>query len=70
MKQVFQWYLEGVNAQDIGQRLNESGVPVKTAQLPRLNLWTKDLVLRILRNRLYLGEISCRWSSWWPSTRG
>jgi DNA invertase Pin-like site-specific DNA recombinase len=60
LKQVFAWYLEGVSALVIGQRLNEAGLPLKTAQRPRPNPWTKDLVLRILRNRLYLGEISCQ----------
>ena len=60
VKQVFQWYLEGVSALVIGQRLNEAGVPLKTIQRPRPDPWTKDLVLRILRNRLYLGEISCQ----------
>lgn len=49
-------WIEGV----IGQRLNEAAVPLKTAMRPRLDPWTKDLVLRILRNRLYLGEISCQ----------
>ncbi|WP_243295915.1 recombinase family protein [Geothrix mesophila] len=60
VKQIYQWYLEGVSALVIGQRLNEANVPLKTIQRPRPNPWTKDLVLRILRNRLYLGEISCQ----------
>ena len=59
-RQVFAWYQEGVSALAIGQRLNEAGVPLKTARTVRENPWTKDLVLRILRNRLYLGEISCQ----------
>jgi len=58
--QVFAWYLEGVSALVISQRLNEAQVPLKTAQRPRPNPWTKDLVLRILRNRLYVGELSCQ----------
>jgi len=60
VKQVFQWYLEGVSALVIGQRLNAAHVPLKTAQKVRPNPWTKDLVLRILRNRLYIGELSCQ----------
>lgn len=60
VKQVYQWYLDGVSALNIGQRLNEAGVPLKTVQRHRPNPWTKDLVLRILRNRLYVGEISCQ----------
>lgn len=60
VKQVFQWYLEGVSALVIGQRLNAAAVPLKTAQKVRPNPWTKDLVLRILRNRLYIGELSCQ----------
>ena len=60
VRQIFQWYLEGVSALVIGQRLNEAQVPLKTAQRPRPDPWTKDLVLRILRNRLYLGELSCQ----------
>lgn len=60
LKQVFAWYLEGVSALVISQRLNAAQVPLKTIQRPRPNPWTKDLVLRILRNRLYLGELSCQ----------
>lgn len=60
VKQVFAWYLEGISALAISQRLNQEGVPLKSAQRPRPNPWTKDLVLRILRNRLYLGELSCQ----------
>jgi len=59
VKQVFDWYLEGVSALVISQRLNALAVPLKSAQKPRPNPWTKDLVLRILRNRLYIGELSC-----------
>lgn len=60
VQQVFDWYLEGVSALQISQRLNAAVVPLKTMQRPRPNPWTKDLVLRILRNRLYLGELSCQ----------
>ncbi len=57
---VFAWYLEGQSALSISARLNDEGVPLKTIQKPRERPWTKDLVLRILRNRLYLGELHCR----------
>jgi len=57
---VFAWYLEGQSALAISQRLNDEGVPLKTARKLRARPWTKDLVLRILRNRLYLGELHCR----------
>ena len=60
VKQVFQWYLEGVSALKISQRLNAAAVPLKTARTVKPNPWTKDLVLRILRNRLYVGELSCQ----------
>jgi len=59
-RQIFAWYLEGKSALTISQRLNDEGVPLKTAQRLREHPWTKDLVLRILRNRLYLGELHCR----------
>jgi DNA invertase Pin-like site-specific DNA recombinase len=60
VKRVFEWYLNGLSALAISARLNEAPVPLKTAQKPRPNPWTKDLVLRILRNRIYVGEISCQ----------
>lgn len=60
VRQVFDWYVEGVSALKISQRLNAAGLPLKTARTARLNPWTKDLVLRILRNRLYVGELSCQ----------
>lgn len=59
-RQIFAWYLEGQSALAISQRLNDECVPLKTAQKLRDRPWTKDLVLRILRNRLYLGELHCR----------
>lgn len=57
--QAFQWYLEGKSALEISQRLNEAEVPMRAIQKPRPHPWNKDHVLRILRNRLYVGEISC-----------
>lgn len=52
--------MEGFSALAIAHRLNEAGVPLKTSLNPKPNPWTKPLVLRILRNRLYLGELSCQ----------
>lgn len=57
--QVFQWYLGGKSALEISQHLNEAEVPMRAIQKPRPHPWNKDHVLRILRNRLYVGEISC-----------
>jgi hypothetical protein len=57
--QSFQWYLEGKSALEISQCLNEAGVPMRAIQKPRPHPWNKDHVLRILRNRLYVGEIAC-----------
>lgn len=57
--QVFQWYLDGKSALEISHRLNEANVPMRAIQKPRPRPWNKDHVLRILRNRLYVGEISC-----------
>ncbi|MBI3131512.1 MAG: recombinase family protein [Acidobacteria bacterium] len=60
VRQVFAWYLEGLSAVSIAERLNDAGVPLKSSSKPRPRPWTKDLVLRILRNRLYVGELHCR----------
>jgi len=57
--QAFQWYLEGKSALEISLRLNEAEVPMRAIQKPRPHPWNKDHVLRILRNRLYVGEIAC-----------
>ena len=59
VKRIFLWYLEGLGALEISQRLNEAEVPMRSIQKPRPNPWNKDHVLRILKNRLYVGEISC-----------
>lgn len=57
---IFHWYLEGDSALTIADKLNEAKVPLKSSPKPRSNPWGKDLVLRVLRNRLYLGELSCQ----------
>lgn len=57
--QAFQWYLEGQGALEISTRFNEAGVPLRNSRKRREHPWNKDHILRILRNRLYVGEISC-----------
>lgn len=57
---VFGWYLEGLSAVSISERLNDAGVPLKTSRKSRSRPWTKDLVLRVLRNRIYLGDLHCQ----------
>lgn len=59
VSQVFRWYLEGRSALEISVLLNDARVPLRTIQKPRPDPWNKDHVLRILRNRLYVGEIRC-----------
>lgn len=60
VKAVFTWYLEGVGTPSIAERLNDAAVPMKTSRTGRARPWTASLVLRILRCRLYLGEIACQ----------
>ena len=57
--QAFDWYLEGKSAIAISVLFNEAQVPMRNIQKPRPHPWNKDHVLRILRNRLYVGEIAC-----------
>jgi len=59
VSQVFQGYLEGRSALELSQLLNAANVPMRAIQKPRPHPWNKDHVLRILRNRLYVGEIAC-----------
>jgi len=60
VRRVFEWYLEGLSALGIAERLNQAGLPLKSAVRKRSHPWTKDVVLRMLRNRLYVGELSCQ----------
>ena len=60
VKAIFQGYLEGRSAVDMAQLLNDQGVPLKNQRVPRSRPWTKDLVLRILKNRIYLGVVHSR----------
>jgi DNA invertase Pin-like site-specific DNA recombinase len=57
VRALFANYLEGRSAVNLAQGLNDKGVPLKTQVVPRERPWTKDLVLRILRNRIYLGVV-------------
>jgi len=59
VSQVYKWYLEGKSALEISVRMNEAEVPMRAIRKARLHPWNKDHVLRVLRNRLYVGEISC-----------
>ncbi len=60
VKAIFQGYLEGRSAADLALWLNDQGIPLKAQHVPRSRPWTKDLVLRILRNRIYLGVVHSR----------
>lgn len=57
VRQIFENYLAWDSALAVAHWLNEEGVPLPTQRVPRPHPWTKDLVLRILRMRIYLGEI-------------
>ena len=60
VRALFAGYLEGQSAVTLAQGLNDLGIPLKTQRVARLRPWTKDLVLRILRNRIYLGVVHSR----------
>ena len=51
IRQIYQWYLDGVSGADLADRLNTAGVPT-----PRGTRWTKNLIHRILTNERYLGR--------------
>ena len=52
---LFASYLEGRSALKLVESLNAQGIPLKNPRAPRSQPWTRDLVVRILRNRIYLG---------------
>jgi len=54
---IFRGYLEGNSAVTLAQNLNDQRVPLKLQKVARERPWNKDLVLRILRNRIYLGVV-------------
>jgi len=55
VRELFSSYLETRSALKLVELLNDRGVPPKNQRTPRKHPWTRDLVLRILRNRVYLG---------------
>lgn len=57
VRTIFSRYLEGKSAVAVAQWLNDENVPLKNLLKPRTNLWTKDLVLRILRCPTYVGMV-------------
>jgi DNA invertase Pin-like site-specific DNA recombinase len=57
---IFESYLAGTGTPTLAEQLNDAGLPLKGSIAKRLRPWTKTLILRILKNRLYLGEIRCR----------
>lgn len=60
VREVFARYLEVGSAVEVAQWLNDRSIPLKSQVAPRSRPWTKDLVLRLLRKRLYLGLMHSR----------
>lgn len=59
VERLFQGYLHGRTALELSELLNSHGVPLRSMRRPRSNPWNSAHVMRILGNRLYIGEISC-----------
>ena len=70
VRDIFQWRLEGVSADRIAQRLNQMGVPSPAGYKRKSNgaytchfqqreapIWFAGPVIRILRNRVYIGTL-------------
>jgi len=70
IRDMFKWKLEGVSAGDIADRLNQSGIPTPLDYKKSLGLrvytplrvktestWSAGMVLRILKNRTYIGVL-------------
>lgn len=70
MRDIFQWRMEGLSADRIAQRLNQMGVPspaeykrgsnstyVCHFQQKEKSIWFAGPVIRILRNRVYIGTL-------------
>ena len=51
VRQIYQWYLDGISYPRIADRLNTTDVPT-----PRGTRWTKNLIQRILTNERYCGK--------------
>ena len=60
VRELFRGYLDGSSALNLAQDLNDRGIPLKSMRVSRARPWTKDLVLRILRSRIYLGMVHSR----------
>ena len=70
VRQIFEWYLQGFGTQKIANLLNERGIPNPTKYKilkglkyknyfvkDNLGLWNKTTVKRILKNRMYVGDM-------------
>lgn len=70
VRDIFQWRLEGLSADRIAQRLNQMGVPSPAEYKRKSNstyichfqqkeepIWFARSVIRILRNRVYIGTL-------------
>ncbi len=70
IRDIFKWKLEGISAGDIADRLNQIGIPTPLDYKKSLGLqvytplrvkaestWSAGMVLRILKNRTYIGVL-------------
>ncbi len=65
VKKIFSWYSSGVGISEIVTRLNELGVPTPSkyknlklsSQCINQEMWTISSVRKILRNRMYTGDM-------------
>lgn len=70
VRDIFNWKLDGVSAEDIGDRLNEMGIPTPMDYKKSLGMrfttvfrvkeestWSAGMVLRILKNPVYIGTL-------------
>jgi DNA invertase Pin-like site-specific DNA recombinase len=55
VRELFSSYLQERSALKLAAFLNDREVPLKNQRAPRTQPWTRDLVIRLLRNRMYLG---------------
>ena len=70
VRDIFKWKLEGVSAEDIADRLSETGIPTPmdykrsqgmrystTFRVKQESVWSAGMVLRILKNPVYIGVL-------------
>lgn len=65
VKQIFDWYEEGIGSSEITTRLNEMNIPTPSAykdiklssRLIMKDTWTISSVRKILKNRIYTGDM-------------